>query len=106
MFTFMGSADGETCSTIASSGRRRPLQWCFEIYREMLDKTGDSAYLGGRRLILASLVYRVADYNSSICRRAISRESLSNTFSRQALGMVWDYAETDPFAGGSGSLDT
>ena len=76
------------------------------IYREMLEKTGDEAYSSALAAYLGLLVDRVADYNSSICRWDNSRESLSNTFSRQALGMVWDYAETDPFAGGSGSLDS
>lgn len=75
-----------------------------EIYREMVSATGDEAYAAAIAAYLGLLVDRVADYNSSICRWDNSRESLSNTFSRQALGMVWDYAETDPYAGGSGSL--
>lgn len=77
-----------------------------EIYREMVASSGDEAYSSAIAAYLGLLVDRVADYNSSICRWDNSRESLSNTFSRQALGMVWDYAETDPFAGGSGSLDS
>ncbi len=52
---------------------------------------------------LALVLDRCADRNSSLCTwdsRAGGR--LSNTFSRQALPMVWDFVETNPFAGAAG----
>ena len=52
---------------------------------------------------LAVLVNRQADYNSSLARWHITGEKISGTFGRQALPMVWDFAELAPFGGASGS---
>ena len=32
------------------------------------------------------------------------REKMANTFARQALPMVWDFAEANPFGGSSGDV--
>ena len=47
---------------------------------------------------------RLADANSTLTHWASSGhgETVNNTFARQALPMVWDFAETNPFAGGIG----
>lgn len=57
-----------------------------------------SAYLG---LVLD----RVVDRSSSLCRwdNSPGGEKVSNTFARQALPMVWDFGETNPFGRASGS---
>ena len=55
-----------------------------------------SAYLG---LVLD----RVVDRSSTLCRFDISNEGLTNTYARQALPMVWDFGESNPFARASGS---
>ena len=52
---------------------------------------------------LAVLVNRQADYNSSLARWHVTGEKISATFGRQALPMVWDFAELAPFGGASGS---
>ncbi|MDY7018240.1 MAG: DUF1156 domain-containing protein [Nitrospirota bacterium] len=52
---------------------------------------------------LAVLSDRQADYNSTLCRWHTTREIMGSTFGRQALPMVWDYAELAPFGGASGS---
>ena len=39
---------------------------------------------------------RLADYSSAICSWHKGRETLSHTFARFALPMVWDYAEVNP----------
>ncbi|MGQ9635833.1 MAG: DUF1156 domain-containing protein [Bryobacteraceae bacterium] len=54
-----------------------------------------AAYLG-------ILVNRVADHNSTLCRWDNTTEALVGTFGRQALPMVWDFAELGPFGGASG----
>ena len=59
--------------------------------------TAVSTYLG---LALDKL----GDYNSTLSRLDSSRESVGNTFTRQALPMVWDYCEVNPFSGSSGSF--
>jgi putative DNA methylase len=52
---------------------------------------------------LGVLVNRQADYNSTLCSWHNTGEKLGHTFGRQALPMVWDFAELGPFGGGSGS---
>jgi adenine-specific DNA methylase len=47
---------------------------------------------------------KLSDYNSSLCTWHFqNREKVRNTFSRQAIRMVWDYVEVAPFATGSGN---
>jgi putative DNA methylase len=52
---------------------------------------------------LAILVDRIAMLDSGLCTWHITREVMGNMFARQALPMVWDFAELAPFGGGSGS---
>lgn len=53
---------------------------------------------------LAMAVDRVADRCSSLCHWDNSAEKTANTYARQALPMVWDFSETNPFGGSSGDL--
>lgn len=55
---------------------------------------------------LALVLGRMADGNSSLTRWQTARELISNTFGRQALPMVWDYAEANPFCDATRSLDS
>lgn len=51
----------------------------------------------------AVLTDRLADYCSSLCMWESGSEFIKSTFSRQALPLIWDFAELAPFGGGSGS---
>lgn len=53
---------------------------------------------------LALALDRVADRCSTLCHWDNSRESTANTFARQALPMVWDFAEVNPFGGSLGDV--
>jgi putative DNA methylase len=53
---------------------------------------------------LALVLDRVADRSSTLCRFDISNEGLTNTYARQALPMVWDFGEANPFSAASGSV--
>lgn len=55
---------------------------------------------------LTLVIGRMADGNSSLTRWQNARELISNTFGRQALPMVWDYAEANPFCDATRSLDS
>jgi putative DNA methylase len=57
---------------------------------------------------LACMVSAVADDLSSLCswRSSHGTGATRSTFARQALPMVWDYAESNPFAGAAGDLAT
>ena len=56
---------------------------------------------------LAMALGRMADYSSTLCMWAPSGEFVAHTFGRQALPMVWDYAEVNPLAptGWSGACE-
>lgn len=56
------------------------------------------------KICLALAIDRQADSLSSLTRWQPSRETNSNTFSRQALPMVWDFAEPVPISDSAGSL--
>jgi putative DNA methylase len=56
------------------------------------------------KTVLAFAVDRQADYCSSLCRWVSSGEFFGNTFGRQAIGMVWDFAEVNPFSGSTGDF--
>lgn len=48
--------------------------------------------------LLALIVDRMADYNSSLCKlNSTGGRGVVHTFSRTALPMAWDYMETNPF---------
>lgn len=51
---------------------------------------------------LALVVDRQADKASSLARWDTSRDNIANTFARQALPMVWDFAEANPLSGSGG----
>jgi putative DNA methylase len=42
---------------------------------------------------------------NALCRWESTRELIADVFSRQALPMLWDFAELNPFSGGSGSWE-
>ena len=55
---------------------------------------------------LAFVLDKCADYWSALCSWNTSRELIRNTFGRQALPMVWDYAEANPFSESSGNWNS
>ena len=65
---------------------------------------GATAYAEAVGVYLAFAVDKVADYWSTICSWHNSGEKVRNTFSRQAIPMVWDYAEGNPFCDSSGNF--
>jgi putative DNA methylase len=52
---------------------------------------------------LAFIVDRLADFNSSLCRWVSVGDFVADTYARQALPMIWDFAEINPFGNGSGN---
>lgn len=55
---------------------------------------------------LALAVDRLAEKLSSVARWDTSRENPQGTFGRQALPMVWDFCEVNPFSGSGGDWGT
>ena len=67
--------------------------------------TGARAYGEAVGVYLAFVIDKMTDYHSSICSWHNSGEKMRNTFGRQAIPMVWDYAEANPFCTSSGSYE-
>ena len=66
---------------------------------------GAKAYGEAVGVYLAFVIDKMTDYHSSICSWHSSGEKMRNTFGRQAIPMVWDYSECNPFCNSSGSYD-
>jgi len=62
------------------------------------------AYANAVVTYLALAIDRLADRNSAICSWDISRDSTRNTFARQAIPMIWDFAEANPFSKSTGNF--
>ena len=67
---------------------------------------GARAYGEAVGVYLAFIIDKLTDYHSSICSWHSSKELIRNTFGRQAIPMVWDYAETNPFSDSAGCFDS
>jgi putative DNA methylase len=65
---------------------------------------GATAYAEAVAIYLACQVDQLSNHLSTICAWHVNNEQLKNTFARQALPMVWDYAETNPLSASTGSL--
>lgn len=68
--------------------------------------SGAAAYADAVATYLGMAVDRITAVNCSLARwnAAPSKESVTDAFSRQALPMVWDYAEGNPFQWGPANL--
>jgi putative DNA methylase len=67
--------------------------------------TGVTAYADAVATYLAFLVDQVANHSSSVCGWNSANAQMRSVFARQALPMVWDYAESNPFCDSSGSFN-
>lgn len=66
--------------------------------------TGANAYADAVATYLALAVSRLADYSSNLCSWHNTGEKMRNVFGRQAIPMVWDYAEVNPFSKSTGNF--
>lgn len=78
----------------------------FELPKQLKAAGLDNSMAQAIETLLAFCIDRIADYSSSICRWDLDQQRTINTFCRQALGMVWDYAENVPYAWTVGSWDS
>jgi len=73
-----------------------------KAHKRMLDEGAEPELARAVATYLALGVDRLTDYNSSLCRWNNGRELIGNTMTRQALPMVWDYIELNPFSNSTG----
>ena len=64
---------------------------------------GAKAYAEAVSVYLAFIVDKCSSYWSANCPWDSSRERTAQTFGRQALPMMWDFAEANPYSSSSGS---
>jgi len=65
---------------------------------------GATAYAEAVSVYCGLSVDKSADYNSSLVVWSPTRDQAKSTFARNALAMVWDYAEVNPLAGAAGDI--
>lgn len=75
-------------------------------HAEMLTEGMDKERADAVALYLGLALDRVVDRSSTLCRWETSNETLMNTYARQALPMVWDFAEGNPFGTAAGVAAT
>ncbi|HNT77621.1 MAG TPA: DUF1156 domain-containing protein [Anaerolineae bacterium] len=73
-----------------------------DAYEAMIAGGMDAERAKAVTTYLGLLVDRQADFSTSLTRWVSQAEFIANTFSRQALPMIWDYTEVDPFSGSTG----
>ncbi len=99
-----------TFSTLVAEAQEKAYQDALSAGREEdlpIAEGGEGAKAYGEAIgvYLAFVVDKIADRGSSICSWDSSREGLRNTFGRQAIPMVWDFAEGNTFCSSSGCFD-
>ncbi|HYU71796.1 MAG TPA: DUF1156 domain-containing protein [Ktedonobacteraceae bacterium] len=68
----------------------------------LVDNLGDKEYAYAVATYLAFSVDKGANYWSSLCGWHSGRDIIMSTFGRQAIPMVWDFAEANPFSDSTG----
>jgi len=77
---------------------------CLAVFSKLIRKVGEKVdgeskeLHSATTLCLALALDRLADFNSSLCvLNSVGGRGVVHTFGRQALPMVWDFLETNPF---------
>ena len=71
----------------------------------MSERVKDTELATAVSAVLACAVDRQAEHLSSLCRWNSTGQKMQATFGRQALPMMWDFCEANPFGGSVGSFD-
>ena len=66
-------------------------------YKKMLEEGYDKEYAKAVVSYLGIILNRLADKNASVVVYNVVGEKIEHVFGRQALPMVWDYIEVNPF---------
>ena len=69
-----------------------------EVRDEIAERYGDAGYADGVCLYLSLAIGRTADSGSSYARWQNSGDKVAGVFARQAIPMMWDFAETNAFS--------
>ena len=75
-----------------------------EAHAQMREQGLDERYAKAIAAYLGLAVDRLANQQSTLSRWNVVGEKLEGLFARQALAMVWDFAEGNPFSGATGDF--
>jgi len=75
------------------------------LIRDLPTAKAEETLLQSVRRALTLAISRQTDYQSALCSWHLTGEKIGHTFGRQALPMIWDFAEVNPFSGKSGGFD-
>lgn len=73
-----------------------------DAHARCAEESADAELAQAVAACLGLLVGRMVDRGSTLCRWDTSAEKTANVYARQALPMVWDFSEANPFGGASG----
>jgi putative DNA methylase len=79
---------------------------CADAHRCALSESSAKEYATAVTTFLALAVDRCADFNNTLCRWSPSNQKVMNLFGKQALPMVFDFAEANFLGDGVGSWST
>lgn len=77
-----------------------------QAYDEMLKQGYEEDYAKAAVSCLALGMDMTSAFTNTLARWENTSEAIKQLYSRQALPMLWDYAEVNPFGGSSGSFET
>jgi putative DNA methylase len=80
------------------------VKYVRQAHEKMLQQGYEEDLAKAIATYLGILCDRIADYNSTITTWNSIGEKIKNTFSRQALPMVWDFSEINPLGNASGNV--
>ena len=80
------------------------VKWVRLAHQEMLQQRYEEGLTKAIGTYLALCIDKVADYSSSVARWGNDDEGVTNTYCRQALPMVWDFAETNTLGEKTGAF--
>jgi putative DNA methylase len=75
-----------------------------EVHQEMVSGGMDESRAAAVCSYLGLALDRVVDRSSTLCRWETKNETLMNTYALQALPMVWDFGEANPFGVAAGAV--
>ena len=76
-----------------------------EAREKVIEDGGTPEYAKAVGVYLSFAVDKLVDIHSSACSWITANGVIRNTFARQAIPMVWDFAEANPFSDSTGCLD-
>ncbi|MGY4099562.1 DUF1156 domain-containing protein [Nocardia sp. R16R-3T] len=77
-----------------------------EAHNRMISDGSSYEYADAVATLLGFGISKAADYHNALCswRSDVKNEGIGHLFARQAIPMVWDFCEANPFSQSSGNM--